>query len=270
MADQKAALPPIIVIKKKKGHGGHHGGAWKVAYADFVTAMMALFIVLWLMNASPEVKKAVGGYFKDPSGKGLLAGSSVAGSGEQLSLKKQDMSHLKEKLEDAVRQMTNFKTMKNQVTMTVTGEGLRVELMETDSGMFFQSGSPMPTPILKGLLATLSVEVAKLPNRILLEGHTDSKPFGDNVNYSNWELSTDRANSARRLMEADGLKPGQVAQVRGFADQALRKKDAPDDPSNRRISLIIQYLPPVVKEAEISAGKPDSGKIAAATAKTKP
>ncbi len=255
MADQKVLLPPIIIVKKKKHHG-HHGGAWKVAYADFVTAMMALFIVLWLMNSTPEVKKAVGGYFKDPTGKSNQAGSSVAGTGESLTLKQDDMSHLKDKLQDAVKQMTNFQVMKNQVSMTVTGEGLRVELMETDSGMFFQSGSPMPTATLQALLSTLSKEVAKLPNRVLLEGHTDSKPFGSNLNYTNWELSTDRANSARRLMEEDGLKPGQVAQVRGFADQALRKKDAPGDATNRRISLIIQYLEPVVKEAAISEAPP--------------
>src|SRR4051812_33631353 len=133
-------LAPIIIIKKVQGHAGHHGGAWKVAYADFVTAMMALFIVLWLLSSSDQVKKAVGGYFSDPTGSGKLMGSSMAGSGESISLTKDEMEKLKEKLEQALRQIPTFEQMQNQVHITVTGEGLRVELMETTAGMFFESG----------------------------------------------------------------------------------------------------------------------------------
>ena len=131
MSDQKdnrvidMALPPIIVIKKKKGHGGHHGGAWKVAYADFVTAMMALFIVLWLLNTSDDTKKAIGGYFQDPSGVGKLMGSAMAGSGESLSLAKDDMDKLKDKISMAIKRAPEFKKLEKQVQMIVTGEGLR-------------------------------------------------------------------------------------------------------------------------------------------------
>src|SRR5690349_25117631 len=118
---------PIIVIKKKGGHGGHHGGAWKVAYADFVTAMMALFIVLWLLNSSKQVQEAVGGYFKDPTGTSKKVGSNMVGSGESFNLSKQDMPKLKEELQKAIRRVTNFEKLKNQIEMTVTSEGLRIE-----------------------------------------------------------------------------------------------------------------------------------------------
>ena len=139
MADEDR-LAPIIVIKKKAGHGGHHGGAWKVAYADFVTAMMALFIVLWLLSSDEKVKKAVGGYFNDPSGSGKLMGTSMAGAGESISLAKDDMEKLKDKLEQAMKTLPKFTQMKDQVQITITSEGLRVELLETDKGMFFESG----------------------------------------------------------------------------------------------------------------------------------
>src|SRR5271170_1794641 len=131
---------PIIVIKKKGGHGGHHGGAWKVAYADFVTAMMALFIVLWLMNSSKQVQEAVGGYFKDPSGNSKLVGTDSRGSGDNFTLTKEDMAKLKEQLQKTVRRLNDFDKLKNQIEMTVTAEGLRIELMETASGTFFESG----------------------------------------------------------------------------------------------------------------------------------
>ncbi|MBI3472136.1 MAG: OmpA family protein [Candidatus Solibacter usitatus] len=242
MAEQESA--PIIVIKKKKGHGGHHGGAWKVAYADFVTAMMALFIVLWLLSSSEKVKKAVGGYFTDPSGAGKMTGSTLAGSGEGINLKEDDMTKLKEKLEQAMKEIPRFQEMKDQIHITVTGEGLRVELLETKAGMFFDSGRPHPSEQGKVLLAKLASELGKLPNSILMEGHTDAKPFAGEGAYSNWELSADRANAARRFMETAGFRPGQVVQVRGFADRALLKKGDPEHPSNRRISVIVQYLHP--------------------------
>ncbi len=137
-------VQPIIVIKKKGGHGGHHGGAWKVAYADFVTAMMALFIVLWLMHASPEVQKAVGGYFKDPSGTASKTGTNVAGTGAGMTLDKKNIEQLKEKLQKAIQQNPEFDKLKNNVEMTVTGEGLRIELVESEKGLFFESGQPSP------------------------------------------------------------------------------------------------------------------------------
>ncbi len=243
---EKAARP-IIIVKKKGGHGGHHGGAWKVAYADFVTAMMAVFIVLWLLNTSKQVQEAVGGYFKDPSGTSKKVGSNLSGSGENFSLTKDNMSKLKEELQKSVRRMSDFDRLKNQIEMTVTGEGLRIELLEAESGTFFDSGSPKPSPEGEKLLSMLAQELGNLPNKVSIEGHTDSKPYSGARNYSNWELSSDRANAARRLMQQRGLGPNQVSQVRGFADQRLRKPDHPLDSSNRRITIIVQYI---VKEQE--------------------
>src|SRR5271170_2542909 len=132
---------PIIIVKKKAGHGGHHGGAWKVAYADFVTAMMALFIVLWLLNSSKKIQEAVGGYFRDPSGTSKNNGTDISGTGESLSLTKDDMPKLKEEIERRIHQMNNFDQLKNQIQITVTPEGLRIEMLETESGTFFNLGS---------------------------------------------------------------------------------------------------------------------------------
>jgi chemotaxis protein MotB len=236
------ASRPIIVIKKKAAHGGHHGGAWKVAYADFVTAMMALFIVLWLLNMSKPVREAIAGYFKDPAGTANKLGTSVDGKGEAVAKPKDDMGKLKEELEKAIRQMPNFDKLKNQIEITVTAEGLRIEMLESANGTFFDLGDPKPNDNGRRLLELLAGELGKLPNKLSIEGHTDSKPYSDRNNYGNWELSTDRANSARRLMQQDGIRRDQVAQVRGFADQLLRKSENPFDPSNRRISLIVQYV----------------------------
>lgn len=236
-----AATQPII-IRKKGGHEGHHGGAWKVAYADFVTAMMALFIVLWLMNSSKQIQVAVGGYFKDPTGTAKKVGTAQSGSGENFTLTKENMNQLKEELQKTIRKMSNFEKLKDQIEITVTSEGLRIELMESATGTFFDIGSPKPNESGRELLVMLAKELEKLPNKVSIEGHTDSKPYGGAGNYSNWELSTDRANAARRLMQESGVRADQVSQVRGFADQNLRKKDNPEDPSNRRITILVQYL----------------------------
>jgi len=234
---------PIIVLKRKPaGHAGHHGGAWKVAYADFVTALMALFIVLWLMGANDDVKHAVAGYFRDPRGYGKQLGSAVGGTGESLTVSKGQMGGLKDKLEGALGHIPEFDKFKNNVQMTVTGEGLRIELLETEKGMFFESGVAQPSDCGRELLVELATELGKLNNPILIEGHTDSRPF-NSPTYSNWELSTDRGNSARRLMQSSGLRPNQVLQVRGYADQQLRDPAHPEDASNRRVSVIVLYGP---------------------------
>jgi chemotaxis protein MotB len=263
MADQR----PIIVIKKKGGHGGHHGGAWKVAYADFVTAMMALFIVLWLLNSSKQVQDAVGGYFKDPTGTSKKVGSDMQGQGENFVLSKDNMEALKEQLQKAIREVPNFEKLRNHIDMTVTNEGLRIELLESAKGTFFDIGSPELNSDGHDLLVILSQELGKMPNKLAIEGHTDSKPYSGTGRYSNWELSADRANSARRLMQASGIRADQVTQVRGFADQRLRKIDAPLDPINRRVSLIVQYLvrPPI----EGDDAKPGEAKPGAAGAEGK-
>jgi chemotaxis protein MotB len=248
---------PIIIVKKKSGHGGHHGGAWKVAYADFVTAMMSLFIVLWLLNSSKKVQEAVGGYFKDPTGTAVKIGSAMDGAGENFTLTRDNMPKLKDQLEQKIREMNDFEKLKSHIQMTVTNEGLRIELMESASGTFFKSGSPQLNEDGRELLVTLAQELGKLPNKMSIEGHTDSKPYATSGAYSNWELSTDRANATRRLMEANGLALNQVTQVRGFADQRLRKPDNPLDPSNRRISLIVQYI--IIQNNDAEDAKPAAG-----------
>jgi chemotaxis protein MotB len=231
----------VIIIRKKSGHAAHHGGAWKVAYADFVTAMMALFIVLWLMNSSKPIQTAVGGYFRDPNGTAQKTGTQLGGAGDAAAVKKEDMSKLRDDLMRSMEKMKDFDKLKKLIEMTVTPEGLQIELMEDPTGTFFETGSAQPTPILQNLLKILAPEAGKLPNPISIEGHTDSKPYSNSKVYGNWELSTDRANTARRLMEDNGVRPNQVVQVRGFADRKLRKPLQPQDASNRRITLIIQY-----------------------------
>ncbi|MEO8099764.1 MAG: flagellar motor protein MotB [Acidobacteriota bacterium] len=260
-AAKQKAVEPIIIIKKVKDHGGHHGGAWKVAYADFVTAMMALFIVLWLLSASEQVKKAVGGYFQDPSGAGKLAGTTSAGIGEALKVEENDLNALKEKIEKAMsQQVRDFDKLKDYVNITVTEEGLRIELLESAAGIFFGSGSPVPSPLGGDLFAKLAEQLGVLPNLVVIEGHTDARPYSRVGEYSNWELSTDRANAARRLMQQHGLRMDQVTQVRGYADQQLRKRDAPEDPSNRRISILVRKIDNVItKRPEGPAGEQAGG-----------
>ena len=237
-----ADLPPII-IKKIISHGGHHGGAWKVAYADFVTAMMALFIVLWLLSTSSKhTQEVIGGYFRDPNGTAAMKGTTKRGAAESLPLKKEDLTRLKQALLESIQKVDNLKKLNKQIEITITEEGLRIELMEDKKGTFFEMGSPKPTPVLMELLKVLSAQLGALPNKISVEGHTDATPYSSAAAYGNWELSTDRANMARRLMQNSGVKANQVAQVRGFADQSLRKPLQPTDASNRRISLIVQYL----------------------------
>ena len=231
----------IIIIKKKKGHGaGHHGGAWKVAYADFVTAMMALFIVLWLLSSSADVKQAVGGYFQQAQGNGAKLGSAMGGSGAAVILTHANLSHLKERLEKAMKQNPQFEKLRENVEITITGEGLRIELLESEKGMFFENGEASPTELGRALLTKIADELGQLPSSILVEGHTDARQF-QGTRYSNWELSIDRANSARRLMQEHGLHPGQVRQVRGYGSQLLRLPDKPEDASNRRISIVVQF-----------------------------
>ena len=232
---------PIIVIKKKGGHGGHHGGAWKVAYADFVTAMMALFIVLWLMGSSTKVKKAVSGYFNDPKGTGALMGTTLTGTGETVTAAAGDaLEKLKDKLEQEIKERKELEKLSKQIEITITPEGLRIELLEDKNGTFYQSGSARLIESGQELLALLGAELKTLPNALLIEGHTDATPYSSDITYSNWELSADRANSARRLLQQDGVRSDQVTQVRGYADQLLRDKNNPTDPANRRISILVK------------------------------
>jgi chemotaxis protein MotB len=232
---------PIIVIKKKGGHGGHHGGAWKVAYADFVTAMMALFIVLWLLSSSEKVKKAVAGYFNDPKGTGSQLGTVVSGTGEGEAPIPIDekIKRLKEKLEKEIQASKALQKLAKQIEITITSEGLRIELIEDKNGTFYKSGSAQLSQSGQELLLLLATELKTIPNTLLIEGHTDSMQYSKDKSYGNWELSADRANSARRLLQTDGVRSNQVSQVRGYADQMPRTGKKSDDPANRRITLLV-------------------------------
>ena len=234
---------PIIIIKKVRGHGGHHGGAWKVAYADFVTAMMALFIVLWLLSSSQKVQRAVGGYFRDPKGVGKMVGSSKSATGEGMTVQLQEMNDLKTKIEAAMKkEIKDFEKLSEFVEITVTEEGLRVELMESDNATFFEKGRPDPTSMGNQVISQLGAQLKGLPNDIVLEGHTDGHQFGALDGYGNWELSTERANAARRLMISKGLPPERVTQVRGFADRRLRNPKDPLASANRRVSVLVRFV----------------------------
>lgn len=250
-------LRPIIVKKKiVKGHA-HHGGSWKIAYADFATAMMSLFIVLWMMNSNAKVKEAVAGYFKDPSGKGDKSGTANEGRdktalppGNPQEPPKQEPEKVKSDLEKALMSLPNFQTIKQYVLITVSDEGVRMELIENAKGMFFANGSSDPTKEGSSVIEAVSGVINKLPNRVVIEGHTDSVPFESAGDYGNWELSSARANAARVLMVHAGLRENQLAEIRGFADQQLRLPQKPEDPSNRRISIIILNMP---KKKTVSA-----------------
>jgi len=262
----------IIVIKKKGGHGGHHGGAWKVAYADFVTAMMALFIVLWLMNSSEKIKKAVAGYFNDPKGTSTQMGTTMSGTGETVTAAAAtSMEQIKERLEQGIKAKKDLQQLSKQIEITITPEGLRVELLEDKNGTFYEIGSARLSKSGQELLALLAAELKTLPNPLLIEGHTDAAPYTSDASYSNWELSADRANSARRLLQQDGVRANQVTQVRGYADQLLRVKTNPYDPSNRRISILVKNDvsgAPAIAKGIIAGGKAAPVKLPPAAGET--
>jgi chemotaxis protein MotB len=212
-----------------------------VAYADFVTALMALFIVLWLMNSSEQVKKAVAGYFNDPKGTGNLLGTTMAGNGVAATQERGDnLQKLKEKLEQGIQAQKDLEKLSKQIEISITPEGLRVELLEDRNGTFYEMGSARLSGSGQELLALLASELKTLPNALLIEGHTDAAQYSNDASYSNWELSADRANAARRLLQQGGVRSDQVTQVRGYADQLLRVKANPYDPSNRRISILVK------------------------------
>jgi chemotaxis protein MotB len=245
---------PVIIVKKK-GHGGHghHGGAWKVAYADFVTAMMAFFLVMWLVGQSPQVKAAVGGYFRDPGvfettkGGGVLPGSvdglkdsGVTPAPDSVKQAQEVLERAAEHLREALQKVPALKALEDRIEITVTAEGLRIELLENEKNSFFAVGSAQLLPETVELLGVIAKELSPLGNRIALEGHTDSRPYGSTDGYTNWELSSDRANAARRAMASHGLRAGQIDAIRGFADTRLRYPNDSLDPRNRRISIVVQ------------------------------
>ena len=256
----KAASKIIIVKKKVKGHGGHHGGSWKVAYADFVTAMMAFFMVMWILGMDQQLRQAIEGYFSNPVGykKGYSGGATPISSGTSPASVKTNAiflatreyqrkrfdevsNELKTKL-DSVAQVGKLRT---KVEVIVTEAGLRIELIESGTGdTFFPLGSSDMKPEGRATLQLIAEELTKLENPIAIEGHTDAAPYSPGATFTNWELSNARANAARRVLESSRIPPGRIVEVTGYADRQLRNVQNPRDPSNRRISLMLPFVRP--------------------------
>ncbi len=253
MSPKQKPTEEIRVIKKAKKHGGHHGGAWKVAYADFVTAMMAFFLVMWITGMSQEVKASVAGYFKDPKGfmEAVKAGNAPFSVPESKGkdkkpsklTKAQEMAKMEEAkktIEKMVSNTPEFKNLKKHVDVKLTDEGLKIDLLETKQSLFFDEASARVRPEAAHLLSQVATELKKLPNKIIIEGHTDSRPLSRADGYTNWELSADRANSARHIMSGVGMSDNQIAQVRGYAATQPRDPD-PSSPSNRRVTIVVVF-----------------------------
>ncbi|HVG37667.1 MAG TPA: flagellar motor protein MotB [Pyrinomonadaceae bacterium] len=261
-------------IKKVAGHGGHHGGAWKVAYADFVTAMMALFLVLWLVSqADTKLKQAIAQYFRSPGVFDTQRGGILEGP-KQVSKEPTSMTSKEEeqalfsiakmlKKEFATR--PEFSAVKDQVKIDVTAEGLRIQIVDKAERVSFASGSSTLTAEAKAVLAEIAHGICQLPNPIIIGGHTDRRNFGPGSTYTNWELSTDRANAARRELEANCVKPETVVRVVGHADTEPLIPADPYAPSNRRISITVMRVgagatPAVAAEEDEEAGEKHEGK----------
>lgn len=247
-----------IIIKKGKKHHGHHGGAWKVAYADFVTAMMALFIVLWILGQDKEVIENVAGYFRDPLGFTDKVNSIINGNGPSLQLdsikvatmdkearRQQEIAEFKkmgDKILGELQSNPEFSGLADQVKIEVVDEGLRIEMMESNNDVFFEIGTSQLNPRAKNLVEKIGKNLATISNKIIIEGHTDSRPYsGGNAGYSNYELSCDRANSARRVLLSSGLQNERIDEIRGYADTRLSDKEDPFSVVNRRVSIIIKF-----------------------------
>jgi len=247
----------IRIVKKKKGHAAHHGGSWKVAYADFVTAMMAFFMVMWLLSMDQKMKDAIEGYFSNPVGfkKGYSAGANIMSTGNSpagemkpplkmlvRSAEEARFNAVAHDLREKISTTKELRFLGAHVEAVKTRSGLRIELIESESGQtFFLNGSARMTPVTVKALDLIGEELKSLRTPIIIEGHTDAMPFGTDASYTNWELSADRANAARRQLEADGIDPSRIAEVRGMADRNLRVPTRPNDPSNRRISILLPF-----------------------------
>lgn len=258
---------PIIVKRKKKVAAGHHGGSWKVAFADFATAMMAFFLVLWLTaTATPEQKLAVEGYFKDPVGfteggspnpVDLEGSASVVNESAQdlersdiqiedqvveelaETLEQRQMEELFQELQERIEQSETLQEFKDQLLIDITSEGLRIQIVDRSQRPMFDSGRAELKYYSQDILFELAKPLGAVTNKLSITGHTDATPFGGRPGYTNWELSADRANTARRALVAGGVGAGQIARVVGLSDSVLFDKDDPTAPVNRRISIIV-------------------------------
>ncbi len=256
MTSRKKDLKVIRVVRKSNRQHGHNGGAWKVAYADFVTAMMAFFLVMWISGMESNVKELIQGYFNNPIGfkRAHSTGMSpVAHEGPALSPgsarivllsrdgERRKMEMVIERIEQRLAEANFPGTLEGKIEMVLTREGLRIELVETgQEETFFTLGSAELRPAALRALELIAAEVAELPNEIIIEGHTDGLRYGTTA-YTNWELSVDRANAARRALEGVGVGGDRVVEVRGYADKQLRVAENSLDPRNRRVSLLLRY-----------------------------
>jgi chemotaxis protein MotB len=266
----KTKEQPVIIIRRKKAGHGHHGGAWKVAYADFVTAMMAFFLVMWLAAQDSRIRDAVAGYFQEPGLLPYQTSNSILAQGNggidsagmpvisrkfngTLEAEQRALMKAAGHIHQGLSELAGSEQLRNQIKYSWTSEGLRIELIDQNGSSFFTSGSAALRGETEKILAIVANEVSELPNEVVVEGHTDSAPYVMTNRYSNWELSSDRAQAARRVLQANGLRPDQVGAVRGFADQDLRLPDQPLDPSNRRVSIVIRYSSAVDLERTVRA-----------------
>jgi len=253
MADDKQP----IIVKKIIKKGGHHGGAWKVAYADFVTAMMALFIVLWILGQDQEVKEAVSGYFRDPVGYSLKSRAMIDNTNSSMQItsmnqkdlerinKEEEERRFEEMKDDLTAELSedpNFVPFLDQMKIEMTNDGMRIEMLESENDVFFELGSAVLSPKAQKFLELVASKLAVFPNKIAIEGHTDARPLNSGGTYTNFELSTDRANSARRTLVNGGVSSSKIDEIIGFADKRLRDKDNPYSVVNRRISIILKYI----------------------------
>ena len=294
MAGDAKKLQPIIIKRVKKGGHAAHGGAWKIAYADFVTAMMAFFLLMWLLGSTSEGdKKGIADYFASPLKVALLNGgtgsgdssSVVRGGGTDLTrtggqVKKGDieakrstinlqalkeqgkqaeaarLEDLKEKMREVLANNPRLAAMRSQIRLDMTPDGLRIQIVDEQNRAMFDSGSATVKPYMRELLYEIAQVLAEVPNRLTLEGHTDAQPFSAGERgYSNWELSSDRANASRRELLAGGLPDSRMLRVQGLASSSLYDRADPLSPTNRRISIIVMN-----KKAEEAAAK-DGGTI---------
>jgi chemotaxis protein MotB len=242
----------IRVVRKKRRAHAHHGGAWKVAFADFMTSMMALFLVLWLITQSSEVRTAIAGYFQDPLGRaGEFGMSVVPGQGApmvpgtpnvQVAMadgRKQKLMELSAQLRNALPDSLDLGDLKRYVEITEVDEGLRISLLEDSSDVFFPRSAARPLPQATALFAALGRVLGAAGYGILLEGHTDAVPFAGGAGYDNWELSADRANAVRRALMAGGVQDRQIDGVRGLGDRDPRLPAEPTAPQNRRVTILV-------------------------------
>lgn len=258
---------PIIIKRKKKVVGGHHGGSWKVAFADFATAMMAFFLVLWLTaTATPEQKLAVEGYFKDPVGftdggspnpvdlEGSASVIEEATQDQEAStiqiedevvdeladtLEQRRMRQLFQEFQERIENSDTLQEFKDQLLLDITDEGLRIQIVDRSGRPMFDSGRDELKYYSQDILFELAKKLGSVDNKISITGHTDATPFSGRPGYTNWELSADRANTARRALVAGGVRLEQIARVVGLSDSVLFDKDNPTAPVNRRISIIV-------------------------------